>query len=512
MKKQLLYTIPLLGFLLTTFTLTGQLSSKLSPDQLLFSDVSNPFAGAFLKIGGLHIQNGFSYTDVTINTVSTGDDLQRSKIGTSGLWVEDFVLSPASKGNFDRRQLSFSTIGGSQGSPDEERWSLGITDVGAFNGGDPVASAFSLEYNRQQGGGSTDLSFLYANPSTGNLTVGSSTITGDGQLYVYENGIQQVGIWSSHVGSANYTTWGIYAANNGTGSGNRYGVHGYATTGTGTKYGVYGDNDGVGTAYAVFANGNLAYTGTFESVSDRKFKKNITPFTALDRLMKLQPRTFDMKREEFKRMNLAAGRQFGFIAQELQEVFPELVHQNKNVVTNEVEPGKLRTEEIDFLGVDYISLVPILTQAMQEQQKMIEDKEGRITHLERDLDEMQRKNGEMERRLKELEALVQQMGQTNTAQNNPNVGSLSSARLDQNQPNPFSGNTTISYFIPETVRQAEIRFTDAAGRILKSMVVADRGQGKMLLETAQLSRGTYFYSLILDGKQIDTKKMQVMQR
>ncbi|MEZ4992951.1 MAG: tail fiber domain-containing protein [Saprospiraceae bacterium] len=511
MKNPINVLIPFLVFSLITITVTGQLSSKLSPTSLSFEDLGNPFAGAYFNIGAIHIQNGFSYTDITENTVSAGDDLLRSKINTAGLTVEDFALFPASKGNFDRRELSFSTIGGSEGSPDEESWRVGLTDAGTFDPGDQVASAFSLEYHRLLGAVSTDLSFLYANPFIGNLTVGSSSLTGDAQLYVYEGSIQQVGIWPNHVGSSDGTTWGIYAADSGTGIGARFGVHGYANTSTGTKYGIYGDTDGSGTTYGVFANGNLAYTGTFSNVSDRKFKKNITSFTALDRVMKLQPRSFDMKREEFKRMNLAAGRQFGFIAQELQEVFPELVHQQKNVIATEVEQGKLSTEEIDYLGVDYLTLVPILTQAMQEQQKMLEDKEDRISALERDNETMQRQNEALENRLNELEALVRQMGQSNSAQNDPNVGTLSSARLDQNQPNPFSGSTAISYFIPDSVRKAEIRFTDATGRVLRSMIVSERGQGKTILETAQLSQGIYFYSLVLDGELVDTKKMQAMK-
>ncbi|PHN02165.1 tail fiber domain-containing protein [Flavilitoribacter nigricans] len=504
MKNPINLLIPMLLFLSTAITLTGQISSKLTPTALTFDDLGNPFAGAFFNIGAIHIQNGFSYTDITENTVSAGDDLQRAKINAAGLTVEDFALFPASKGNFDRRELSFSTIGGSEGNPDEESWRVGLTDAGIFDGGDPVVSAFSLEYHRLQGVTPTDISFLFANPSLGNLTIGSSAATGDAQLYIYEDGSQQVGVWTNQLATANFTTWGAYFANSGSGSGNRYGVHGYATTGGGTKYGVYGDNDGVGTAYAVYANGDLAYTGTLSMVSDRKFKKNITSFSALDRVMKLQPRSFDMKREEFKRMNLAAGRQFGFIAQELQEVFPELVHQQKNVITNEIEPGKLTTEEIDYLGVDYLSLVPILTQAMQQQQNMLEDKETRISALERD-------NETLENRLNELEALVRQMAQNNTAQGDPNVGTLSSARLDQNQPNPFSGSTAISYFIPDTVRTAEIRFTDAAGRVLKSMILSERGQGKTILETDQLSQGIYFYSLVLDGELVDTKKMQAVK-
>lgn len=210
-------------------------------------------------------------------------------------------------------------------------------------------------------------------------------------------------------------------------------------------------------------------------------------------------------------MNLADGRQFGFIAQELQEVFPELVHQQMNVTTFEEEPGKLNTEEIDYLGVDYLSMVPILTQAIKEQQELLEDKEERIDRLERDYEQMRRENRAMESRLDELAQIVRQMQQNQSGQVNTQIETLNGARLEQNQPNPFQGSTTVPYFIPETVQRAELRFTDAAGRVLQSIVVSGRGQGQTILKTDQLSQGIYFYSLVLDGELVDTKKMQAVR-
>lgn len=507
MKNPIISIIGMLVFMFAMAPLSAQLSSKLDPDELRFMDGSNLFAGANFTIGGIHIQNGFSYTDITHSLISAGDDLQRAKINAGGLTVEDFALFPGSKGNFGLRELTFSTLGDN----DEELWRAGLSDVGDYNAGDPVASAFSLQYSRTVDNINTFYTFLYGNPYTGTLTVGSYGVGGDAVLFVHEPSTQQVGTWVSHEGSLNNSTWGVYANNTAEGNGSRFGVHGIASTGGGTKYGVYGGTDGVGTTYGVFASGNLAYTGTFSNVSDRKFKKNIAPFTALEKVVKLQPRTFDMKREEFKRMNLADGRQFGFIAQELQEVFPELVHQQMNVTTFEEEPGKLNTEEIDYLGVDYLSMVPILTQAIKEQQELLEDKEERIDRLERDYEQMRRENRAMESRLDELAQIVRQMQQNQSGQVNTQIETLNGARLEQNQPNPFQGSTTVPYFIPETVQRAELRFTDAAGRVLQSIVVSGRGQGQTILKTDQLSQGIYFYSLVLDGELVDTKKMQAVR-
>ena len=79
--------------------------------------------------------------------------------------------------------------------------------------------------------------------------------------------------------------------------------------------------------------------------------------------------------------------------------------------------------------------------------------------------------------------------------------------LNQNAPNPFSEETEISYFISEDVTNAEIRFYNVAGRLIKSVPLDSRGEGSVMITTPYLSSGVYTYSIIADGKIIDTKQM-----
>ena len=58
--------------------------------------------------------------------------------------------------------------------------------------------------------------------------------------------------------------------------------------------------------------------------------------------------------------------QYGFIAQEVQEVLPDLVHHD--------EDGQM--------SVNYMQIIPWLTAALQEQQKTIEDLRRRLDKLE----------------------------------------------------------------------------------------------------------------------------------
>jgi Ca2+-binding EF-hand superfamily protein len=64
-------------------------------------------------------------------------------------------------------------------------------------------------------------------------------------------------------------------------------------------------------------------------------------------------------------MNFPDGRQIGLIAQEVEEVIPELVNTTDN----------------GYKSVDYAKLVSVLVEAVKEQQKQIEALEERISSI-----------------------------------------------------------------------------------------------------------------------------------
>ena len=79
--------------------------------------------------------------------------------------------------------------------------------------------------------------------------------------------------------------------------------------------------------------------------------------------------------------------------------------------------------------------------------------------------------------------------------------------LDQNSPNPFAEQTTITYTIPEIVKDSKIMFYTVNGVVLKSVQINDRNHGSLTVYGSNLSEGIYTYTLIADGKIIDSKKM-----
>ncbi|MBW8039572.1 MAG: tail fiber domain-containing protein [Planctomycetes bacterium] len=128
-------------------------------------------------------------------------------------------------------------------------------------------------------------------------------------------------------------------------------------------------NVGIGTAnpgsYKLYVNGNAYATGTW-GTSDRRFKKNIESIESpLDKIKSIEGVSFEWKRSEYKDMGFAEGRHFGVIAQEVEKVLPEIVKEGPN----------------GDKAVSYTELVPIMTEAIKQQQKQIEQQQKQIESL-----------------------------------------------------------------------------------------------------------------------------------
>lgn len=77
--------------------------------------------------------------------------------------------------------------------------------------------------------------------------------------------------------------------------------------------------------------------------------------------------------------------------------------------------------------------------------------------------------------------------------------------LEQNVPNPFAEQTSISNYIPEGYRSAQMIFTDMHGHVIKTAEV-NSGYGTVTMFASNLSTGQYSYTLVVDGKTVETKK------
>jgi len=78
--------------------------------------------------------------------------------------------------------------------------------------------------------------------------------------------------------------------------------------------------------------------------------------------------------------------------------------------------------------------------------------------------------------------------------------------LIQNTPNPFTSSTTIKYFLPSSFQSAIMTVKNVNGKVVKNYNLTGQN-GNVVLDGGELAAGVYFYSLVVDGKTIDTKKM-----
>lgn len=133
------------------------------------------------------------------------------------------------------------------------------------------------------------------------------------------------------------------------------------------------------------ADGTIKIVNAIVPNSDVRLKKNFAKIdNAVGIIGQLNPLRYDFKYDELKELGLPKTRQFGLIAQEVENVLPDLVSQGAE------ENGK-----VGYKGINYTGLIPILIKAMQEQQTEIES-------LKRKLGEYESLNT----RLSQLEAML----------------------------------------------------------------------------------------------------------
>lgn len=111
-------------------------------------------------------------------------------------------------------------------------------------------------------------------------------------------------------------------------------------------------------------------TIAFVQGSDYRLKENVVDMDkseTLSKLMQVKPVNFDWK-DGNKLHN------YGFIAHELQEIFPQAVHGEKDAIN---ENGSINTQSVNLAA-----LIPYLVASIQEQQAIITDLKSKIETLE----------------------------------------------------------------------------------------------------------------------------------
>lgn len=297
--------------------------------------------------------------------------------------------------------------------------------------------------------------------------------------------ISPVGLLTNVSGSSSAT--GILAS--ATGPSSSIGIQGSAF-GIGSTIGVLGISNGTnfansrwgvcgvsssGSNFAGYFAGNLFASGSITS-SDEKLKTTIEQETGLQKLMQLKPVSFYYNKTAITDFNMSESLQHGFLAQDMEKVFPEMVVEVKApVFKTDSATGAYTVERTEsFKGINYTSIISVLTKSVQEQQQMIES-------LSQKIDQLQTAN------------------KTAAASNNGYA-------LSQNVPNPFTSNTIINYQLPANSSNAIMGVFDLTGKMLLQYNLAKAGN-QINISGSTLAAGVYIYSLIVNGNEMISKKM-----
>jgi trimeric autotransporter adhesin len=248
--------------------------------------------------------------------------------------------------------------------------------------------------------------------------------------------------------------------------------------------------------------------GTYNTLSDGRFKSNVSESDvkglAFINLLRPVVYNFEAKKatefmtknmpEDIRRQHLSADfseataiRQSGFIAQEMAEAAKKSGYKFDGVHV----PADA---ESNVYGIAYGQLVVPLVKAVQEMDQQKTALEQKVEKLEKQVQELLNKT-------------------SGTTGINQSTGSaVDGASLEQNIPNPFSNETVISYNLPQQVNSASLVVYDLSGKQITSFPITEKGASSITITSEKLAGGIYIYSVMADGRILDSKRMVVAQK
>ncbi|MFY9228688.1 MAG: tail fiber domain-containing protein [Bacteroidales bacterium] len=410
MRKVLLFIVSfwLLYFMQVKAQNVGIGSSLFTPDASAGLEIQ--FSDKGLLIPRVSLTSTSSAAPITspatsllvYNTATTGDVTPGYYYWDGSKWVRFATIKGSGTANYLARWIASDQLG--IGTTRDNGTTVGINNA--------PSSYYRLYVNASSS--MTAIRGVYSSTIYGDLGTSNYGVYGQyndsikGRIGDNNNGVY--GQYNStRYGMLGNTAYGVYGQYNDNHYGfigsSKYGVYGRATNSTAGNAGVYGYN-GSGSwgalgyyngtsVYAGYFSGNVYYTGTLSGPSDEKFKKNISDYNnALDNIMKLRPVTYEMKTDEYPFMNFEKGTQIGFIAQEMESIFPSLV-------VSGAHPGE-NDPFIEYKGINYIGLTPILVKALQEQQIMIDSLKSENNDLKSKYESLQKRLEEIESKLESI--------------------------------------------------------------------------------------------------------------
>jgi hypothetical protein len=117
-----------------------------------------------------------------------------------------------------------------------------------------------------------------------------------------------------------------------------------------------------------------------QTINDEQTKLNVTSISnPVERLSQLKPISFEYNTKQYKFLNLQSGKQYGFLSDNIQAVFPELVKEKRVSYMQ----GKNNYKNASIASINETSLIPVLVASIVEQQKQIDQLKSEIDALKK---------------------------------------------------------------------------------------------------------------------------------
>jgi trimeric autotransporter adhesin len=185
-------------------------------------------------------------------------------------------------------------------------------------------------------------------------------------------------------------------------------------------------------------------------------------------------------------------RRSGFIAQEVEEAAIEVGYNFDGLHIPDSKSDSYSLAYSQFV-VPLVKAVQELSHENQEMQKMLAEMKITIEHQKKEAGEL--KSFILKNAANTHKGSIEVIPETNEA------------ILFQNIPNPFNQSTTISYSIPNNAKNAAIIITSQEGKRVAEFDLTNKEKQSITISAGILSPGLYIYSLIIDDKLVDSKKM-----
>jgi len=516
MKKLLFST----SLILAGLTLNAQIKLWAGGQTAIGFTSQAPLSGFKMQLTG---NSAFSSSTSSIssaafirgNNAYSEANMTNSK-GPDYTWVNDDVTGIFHPGNYI---IGFSC----NGTEKMRMHSNGFIGIGTTSpssmlsvGGSGNSAYGAYIYNAQTVASACGLSASVASPVTsgynayaliGSITCGSSTIN------AYSFGVR--GSSYNSTAQSSGQAYGVYGQAGNAGSGYNYGVWGTllgSNNGAGIVGSVGGTNFSIPAQYAAYFDGQIRTTndspikptaGSWTGASDIRLKKDTASFKdGLNVLRKIHPITY--------KFTGAGGlpsqkTNIGISAQQVETVAPYCISSARLIVK--------QSESASF-GADVVGTTQSDSSGSTNSIVNIKtfNYDPFIYMLINAVNQLDSSNSDLRKQLASLQGLVSR-SLVPTGTEDQKEGILdekkinNGPRLSQNVPNPFNQATTIKCYVPEESKSANLMVFDLQGTLKKTIPVNGRGETFVTIQAKEFVAGMYHYSLIINGQEIDTKKM-----